>query len=76
MHNLITNNMEIKKIKRGDRLQTLLLDLEVGDVAEVPYKFYSANTIRATATQLKTDKGIGFEVNARGEKNAIVTRVL
>lgn len=66
--------MKNKKITRGEPLQTALLEMVVGDVLEIPFKFFSANTIRATASQLKYDKGVTYEVNARGEKAAIVTR--
>lgn len=45
--------MEIKKIKRGDRLQLALTDLNVGESVKVPYRFFSENSIRATASQLK-----------------------
>ena len=65
----------IKKISRGDRLQPALLDMAVGDCLEIPYKQYSANSIRVTATQLKFDRDIEFEVNTRGDKVAIVTRI-
>lgn len=66
--------MKNKKITRGEPLQTALLEMNVGDVLEIPFKFFSANTIRATASQLKYDKSVTYEVNARGEKAAIVTR--
>ena len=46
------NQMEVKKIKRGDRLQVALLELNVGDSVKVPYRHYSENSIRATVTQL------------------------
>lgn len=63
-----------KKITRGEPLKATMLDLNVGDVLEVPFKLFSANSIRATASQLKSDKGVAFEVNARGEKVALVKR--
>lgn len=66
--------MDNKKIQRGEPLQVAMLELEPGEILEVPYKLFSANTIRATASQLKFDKGVIYEVNARGEKCALVTR--
>lgn len=66
--------MNIKKIKRGERLQPALLELQVGDAVEVPYRFYSENTLRVTASQLKVDRGIVIEVNCRSPKLAILTR--
>lgn len=63
------------KITRGDRLQVALLNLEVGQQAEIPFKLYSANTIHSMAAQLKAGRGLVYEVNTRGEKTAIVTRI-
>lgn len=68
--------MEIKKIKRGDRLQIALLELSVGDSVKVPYRHYSENSIRATVTQLKkgSDATVEFDINARSNVAAIITR--
>lgn len=69
--------METKKIKRGDRLQVTLLELNVGESVKVPYRHYSENSIRATVTQLKKGKEnnpIGFDINARSNVSAIITR--
>lgn len=70
------NQMDIKKIKRGDRLQVALLELSVGDSVKIPYRFYSENSIRATVTQLKKDRGIsvGYEINVRSNVAAVITR--
>lgn len=70
------NQMEVKKIKRGDRLQVALLELNVGDSVKVPYKCYSENSIRATVTQLKKSRKdpIGYDINVRSNVAAIVTR--
>lgn len=69
--------MEIKKIKRGDRLQLALLELNVGESVKVPYRHYSENSIRATVAQLKKYRignPIEFDVNARSNVSAIITR--
>lgn len=66
---------KIKKIKLGERLQTAMIEMAVGESLEIPYKFYSANTIRATASQLKLNNGLEYEVNTRGDKLATITRL-
>lgn len=66
--------MEIKKIKRGDRLQLALTDLNVGESVKVPYRFFSENSIRATASQLKADKAVKFDINTRSNVAAVLTR--
>lgn len=68
--------MDIKKIKRGDRLQVALLELNVGDSVKVPYRHYSENSIRATVTQLKKgcENPIGYDIDARSNVAAIITR--
>ena len=70
------NQMEVKKIKRGDRLQVALLELNVCDSVKVPYRHYSENSIRATVTQLKkgSESPIGYDIDARSNVAAIVTR--
>lgn len=72
---LIIHNMEIRKISRGDRLQPALLELNVGESIKVPYRFYSENSLRATASQLKASQGAEYEINARSTTAAIATRV-
>lgn len=67
--------MESKKLSKGEQLQTAMLELEAGEVLEVPYRFYSENTIRATASQLKFGKGVAYSVETRGAKSAFVTRL-
>lgn len=70
--------METKKIKRGDRLQVALLELNVGESIRVPYRHYSENSIRATVTQLKKtkdDNPIEYDINARSNVAAIITRI-
>ncbi len=70
--------MEIKKIlKRGDKLQVSLLELNVGESIKVPYRHYSENSIRSTVTQLKRkDKNpLDFEINAKSNTTAILTRI-
>lgn len=66
--------MEIKKIKRGDRLQLVLTELEVGDCIRIPYRLFSENSIRATASQLKADKAMAYNINAQSNVAAILTR--
>lgn len=66
--------MSIKEIKRGDRLQVALIELEIGDAVKVPYKHYSLNSIRATASQLKADRNLQYDVNARSNVAAVITR--
>lgn len=68
--------METKKIKRGDRLQVALLELNVGESVKVPYRHYSENSIRATVTQLKkgSEDIIGYDIDARSNVAAIITR--
>ena len=66
--------MEIKKIKRGDRLQLALTDLNVGESVKVPYRFFSENSIWATASQLKADKAVEFDINTRSNVAAVLTR--
>lgn len=66
--------MEIKKIQRGDRLQPALLELSVGESMKVPYRFFSENSLRATASQLKISAGAEYEINARSNTAAVVTR--
>ena len=67
--------MEIKKIKRGEPLKASLLDLAVDGSVEIPYRLYSENSIRATTSQLKHDKGVAFEVKSSGNTSAIVRRL-
>lgn len=71
----IINQMEIKKIKRGDRLQLTLTELSVGNSIRVPYRLFSENSIRATASQLKADKAVEYDINTRSNVAAIITRV-
>lgn len=69
--------METKKIKRGDRLQVALLELNVGESVKVPYRHYSENSIRATVTQMKKakdDNPVEYDINARSNVAAIITR--
>ena len=68
--------MEVKKIKRGDRLQVSLIELNVGESIKVPYRYYSENSIRATVTQMKTkeDNPAVYDINARSNVAAIITR--
>ncbi len=66
--------MDTKKINRGDRLQPALLELEKGQSLRVPFKFFSENTLRATAAQVKASTGMVFEVNARANTHAVITR--
>lgn len=68
--------MEVKKIKRGDRLQVSLIELNVGDSIKVPYRYYSENSIRATITQMKAkeDNCAVYDINARSNVAAIITR--
>lgn len=66
--------MEIKKMQRGDRLQPALLALSVGDSIKIAYRLFSENSLRATASQLKVSSGAEFEINARSNTAAIVTR--
>lgn len=72
---LIIHNMEIRKISRGDRLQPALLELNVGESIKVPYRYFSENSLRSTASQLKVSSGVEFEINARSTSAAIATRV-
>ena len=67
--------MKIKKIGNRDSLNPAMIGLSIGEVLEIPYKLYSEKTIRATASQIKASGVAGFEVNARGERSAFVTRV-
>lgn len=67
--------MDIKKIKRGDRLQVALTEMNVGDSIKVPYRCYSENSIRSTISQLKQDSTVAFDVNTRSNVAAIITRV-
>lgn len=67
--------MEIKKISRGDRLQPALIELAIGESVKVPYRFFSENSLRATASQLKASSELEFEINARSNTAAIVTRI-
>ena len=68
--------MEQRKIKRGDRLQVALLELNVGESVKVPYRHYSENSIRSTVTQLKkgSEDPIGYDIDARSNVAAIITR--
>lgn len=66
--------MEIKKFRRGDRLQLVLMGLAEGESVSVPYRYHSLNSIRATASQLKSAKGASFTVDARPLTAAVVTR--
>lgn len=66
--------MEIRKIKRGDRLQLVLTELSIGECVKVPYRFFSENSIRATASQLKSDKAVEYDINTRSNVAAIITR--
>ncbi len=67
--------METKKIKRGDRLQLALIELNIDESIKVPYRHYSENSIRATVTQLKKNHdGIEFDINARSNVAAIIKR--
>lgn len=66
--------MEIRKIKRGDRLQLVLIELSIGECVKVPYRFFSENSIRATASQLKSDKAVEYDINTRSNVAAIITR--
>lgn len=67
--------MEIKKIKRGERLQIVLTGLGIGEAVKVPYRHYSENSIRATASQLKSEGAYEFNVNARSSTAAVITRI-
>lgn len=69
--------MEVKKIKRGDRLQVSLVELAVGESVRVPYRLYSENSIRATITQMKKandGNAAVYNINARSNVAAIITR--
>lgn len=69
--------MEVKKIKRGDRLQVSLIELKIGESVRVPYRYYSENSIRATITQMKKaneDNPAVYDINARSNVAAIITR--
>ncbi len=69
--------MEVKKIlRRGDKLQVSLLELNVGESIKVPYRHYSENSIRATVTQLKRkdNNPLDFEINAKSNTAAILKR--
>ncbi len=68
--------MENKKIKRGDRLQVTLLELNVGESVKVPYRLYSENSIRSTITQLKKsgDAPFAYDIDARSNVAAVITR--
>lgn len=70
------SQMEQRKIKRGDRLQVALLELNVGESVKVPYRHYSENSIRSTVTQLKkgSKDPIGYDIDARSNVAAIITR--
>lgn len=70
--------METQKffqIKRGDRLQLALTELNIGDSIRVPYRYFSENSIRATASQLKADKAVEYDINTRSSVAAVLTRV-
>jgi len=66
--------MEIKKIKRGDRLQVALIELSVGERVKVPYRYFSENSIRSTVSQLKVGKPLDFDINTQSNVAAIITR--
>ena len=66
--------MEIKKIKRGDRLQLALTELNVGESIKVPYRYFSENSIRATISQLKVDRPLGYDINTKSNVAATITR--
>ncbi|MDE7081640.1 MAG: hypothetical protein K2O78_08315 [Muribaculaceae bacterium] len=67
--------MKIKKIGNKDSLNPALVGLDMGETLEIPFKLFSEKTIRATASQIKANGVAGFEVNARGDKAAYVTRI-
>lgn len=71
----IINQMEIKKFKRGDRLQVTLMELAVGECVRVPYRYFSENSIRATASQLKSNKAVEYDINTQSNVAAIITRM-
>lgn len=64
-----------KKLKRGDRLTLALADLQVGESMSVPYRLFSENSIRSTVVQFKSGKNLSFEVNAKSNVAAIITRL-
>lgn len=68
--------MDIRKIKRGDRLQLALVELAVGESVKVPYRHYSENSIRATTTKMKMENGLEYNINAQSNVAAIITRVV
>lgn len=67
--------MVVKKIKRGDRLQVSLLELNVGEQIQIPYRIFSENSIRATVSQMKQNNPASFEVNTKSNYAAVITRV-
>lgn len=67
--------MYTKKIKRGDRLTLALSEMKVSDTISIPYRFYSENSIRSTIVQYRSDKDVAFDINARSNTAALVTRI-
>lgn len=63
------------KIKPGDPLRAALGELEPGDVLSVPYKAYSAATIRSTIYQVRVETGLDFKSDCSGNTGAKITRL-
>lgn len=68
--------MEVKIIKRGDRLQIALMELEVGETLRVPYRYYSENSLRVTITNMKVYSSKRYSINAQSNIAAMVTRIV
>lgn len=68
--------MSKRIIKKGEKLSLALQELSKDDVLEVPFKLYSANSIRAATSRLKRPGELCFEVDTQGRTTAQITRTI
>ena len=68
--------MVIKKIDKGEKLRTALLELGIGESVQIPYRYYSEPTIRVTKAQVKKETGTDYEIKTNGNVAAVLTRTV
>ena len=67
--------MAIVDVKSRDNIRVMMRELNVGDTLRVSFRRASRGYITTTASQLKRNEGLVFQVKTKGLECQLVTRI-